>query len=91
MAKKVKFKQCKMVKKEFGREVHTVSWIPEKFAVVGKVLKLKNKEGEWDDGYVVESASSEAIDEPPDPRQSIRGHRKATGDSLPKERQNEKG
>lgn len=31
----------------------TVSWIPEKFATVGKVLALKDRAGEWTDGWEV--------------------------------------
>lgn len=65
------------------------SWIPERFAVVGKVLKLKNSDGEWDDGWVVTLASKTRIaDESlPDYHDEIKGHRKATGDSQPKIKQ----
>jgi len=32
-----------------------ISWIPEKYAVKGKPLKLKNRRtGEWVDGWVVQ-------------------------------------
>jgi len=34
-----------------GKKIKT-SWIPEKFAIVGKVLKLKEN-GEWEDGWEV--------------------------------------
>lgn len=30
-----------------------VSWLPAKFAKLGKVLKLKNSAGNWDDGFLV--------------------------------------
>lgn len=87
MSKKTRYKQCKLVKTEKaeGRSHVRVSWIPEKFAVVGKVLKLKENDV-WIDGFVVEFAGEDAIDEPPDMNKAIRGHRKATGDSLPKEK-----
>ena len=32
----------------------TVSWIPEKFAVVGKTIKLKD-DNKWEDGWIVQS------------------------------------
>ncbi len=76
-----------MVKTEQGCQHVRTSWIPEKFAEVGKVLKLK-EDGVWIDGFVVEFAGEDAIDEPPDPRKVIRGHRGRTGDSLPKEKNN---
>lgn len=59
-----------------------VSWIPAKFAKVGQVLKLKDN-NEWDDGWIVEwTGFTEQHLE--DPRKAIREHRKRTGDSLPK-------
>ncbi len=66
--------------------VERVSWIPEKFAEVGKVLKIKNDDDEWVDGWVVKSASRDTIDELPDFGKSVRGHRGRTGDSMPKEK-----
>lgn len=81
---KTKYKQCKLVKKTPTGQIETVSWIPEKFANVGGVIKLKNDDETWDDGYVVVSASETTIDEPPDYRKSIRQHKDRTGDSLPK-------
>ncbi len=86
MSKKTKYKQCRLVKKTQTGQVETVSWIPEKFAVVGGVVKLKKDDGKWENGYVVMSASEAAIDAPPDFRKSIRQHKKRTGDSLPKEK-----
>lgn len=35
------------------------SWIPEQFANVGKVLKLKNKNNQWNDGWIVEKIFGE--------------------------------
>jgi hypothetical protein len=84
MSKKTKYKQCCLKKKTETGSVQTVSWIPEKFANVGGVVKLKKDDDTWDDGYVVMSASEEAVDEPPDYRKALRQHKKRTGDSLPK-------
>lgn len=41
--------QCRL---ERGKS-YIVSWIPEKFAIKGKVLKLKNDFDKWEDGWCV--------------------------------------
>lgn len=75
------FVQCKLKK----GNTETVSWIPKKFAAVGKGLKLKDEHDNWSYGWVVVQTFSEVKDELiPDWRKSIRGHKKMTGDSLPK-------
>ena len=62
------------------------SYIPEPFCVVGKVLKLRDEDGEWNDGWIVETAGKDRVDGDrlPDYHKEIKGHRQATGDSLPK-------
>jgi len=64
---------------------HTTSWLPEEYAVKGKVLKLKKDDESWEDGWIVESAGDK-IDEKclPDFHREIKAHKKRTGDSLPK-------
>jgi hypothetical protein len=42
--------QCKLRR---VNGVITTSWLPQKYAVVGKFLKLKNDEGEWENGWEV--------------------------------------
>ena len=53
MGRKIKktdrHKQCKLQR---GDTV-TVSWIPAKFAVKGKYLKLKDEDGNWENGWQV--------------------------------------
>jgi hypothetical protein len=39
-----------------------ISWIPERFAVPGKYLELKNAE-KWENGWLVKSASKEMMPE----------------------------
>ena len=54
-------KQCTMERK-IGKEGKSVltSWIPEKFALKGGVLKLKDRStGDWTDGWVVESVGKQ--------------------------------
>ena len=58
MANETMYRQCRLQKKIEGGVRETMSYIPSKFAVVGRVLKLRNPEKEWDDGWRVVSASS---------------------------------
>lgn len=62
---------------------HT-AWIPEQFAKEGGVIKIKDDNGNWDDGWVIVFARDDAGPEPTPWWQLVRGHRDATGDSLPK-------
>ena len=58
MAKKVNYRQCHLKKKDGTHVWEQVSWIPEPYCVVGKVLKLRDSDGNWDDGWKVVSAGS---------------------------------
>jgi hypothetical protein len=73
---KTTYKQCLLIK---DRQ-YQVAFIPSKFAVVGKILKI-----EGDDGWEVFTVG-QTVENPPDTNKSIREHRKHTGDSLPKEK-----
>ena len=37
-----------------GHNVVTISWIPETFAKKNKILRLKNEDGKWINGWIVE-------------------------------------
>lgn len=53
MAKKDFYIQCRLRKPlGYGGFSYRVAWVPEKFAVEGKTLKLKI-DGNWDNGWVV--------------------------------------
>ncbi len=87
MSKQVYYRQCRMRKDhKNGNYSEQVSYIPEPFCVKDKVLKLRDSEGNWDNGWVVTEVSSHRRldDDLPDPHQEIKGHRKATGDSEKK-------
>lgn len=56
MSKKTLYKQCRLVKNGITEQT---SWIPEEFAVNGKVIKIREN-GVWDDGWVVESSGGQA-------------------------------
>ena len=73
------FRQCKLQK----GDTYQVSYIPDCYAEIGRLIKLK--EGDiWESGWEVIEVSNNKTDCPPDYRKDIRGHRKTTGDSLPK-------
>ena len=88
MAKNTYYKQATMSRKAEESSTTQVSWIPEKWAKVDQVLKLKGDDDLWVDGWVVESVGETRLPENqlPDYRKMIRGHRKSTGDSQKKER-----
>jgi hypothetical protein len=62
----------------------TTSYIPLQFAKIGKTLRLRNEQGRWVDGWVVEIVGHTIVDGDgvPNYRKAIRNHRKQTGDSL---------
>lgn len=83
--KDVYYKQCHLTKKTKETTWEQTSFIPEEFAVVGKVIKIKEN-GVWDDGWIVKEAGSRRVHEDllPDSHTQVKRHRQATGDSLPK-------
>ncbi len=79
---KVYYNQCKL-KKENRYEV---SYIPHKYAKQGNVIKIKQDDETWEDGWIVEEVYSELVEEKllPDSYSEIKAHRKKTGDAMPK-------
>lgn len=79
------FKQCKLIKPTTTGMLVIISYIPEKHAVIGHTVKLKN-DNVWTEGWVVHEVYGNRIAESllPDSHDSIKQHRKNTGDSLPK-------
>jgi len=58
-----------------------VGWIPEKFAKEGGVIKLKNGDGTWSDGWIVDEVWGRLSEENlPDFHREIKWHLKNTGD-----------
>ena len=49
MKKETNYMQCALQRKDS----HHMAWIPEKFAVVGKFIKIKNDDDTWQDGWEV--------------------------------------
>jgi hypothetical protein len=46
--------QCLLTKFINGDCLKIITWIPEKYAIRNKVLKLKNETGIWTNGWVVQ-------------------------------------
>lgn len=79
----MKYSQCSLYRNTPEGKSKQTTYIPAKFAVVDKVLRLKNDEDVWENGWVVESTGTPIEEELlPDFHKAIRGHRKATGDSM---------
>lgn len=80
------YKQCSIERREGKSTISQVAWIPKKFSTVGGVIKIKNDDDTWTDGWVVKSVGSSELEERdlPDSHQGIKGHRKRTGDALSK-------
>ena len=85
MSRRIYYQQCRLVKKLPEGEMCQISWIPAKFAIQGKCLKLR-QDNVWDNGWIVEEvwSSKVADDDMTNSHDAIKQHRKATGDSLPK-------
>jgi hypothetical protein len=85
MSKKINYCQCRLQKTGKGVHWEQTSFIPEEFAVEGKIIKLRDKEGVWDDGWeVMETGAVHSEDNMPDWHSEIKHHRKNTGDAEPK-------
>ena len=86
MSKNVKYVQCAMRRNIAGGSVQTTSYIPQEFAKVGRVLRLKDDNVGWVDGWVVECVGDVIVegDGLPDSHKAIKNHRKSTGDSTPR-------
>lgn len=82
MARVVRYRHCQLVKPTATGEMVMVSWIPEPFAEVGRVLKLKQGKT-WDDGWVVRTAGANRLrgDQLPDFHELSKAHLRATGDA----------
>lgn len=80
------FHQCTLECQLEAAVARVVSWIPAKFAVRGKTLKLKDN-GVWTDGWKVMSVGTRLSKKQlPNPGAAIRRHRRRTGDSILKKK-----
>lgn len=85
MSKVIYFRQCRLEKKVENGHKCMVSYIPDQYATVGKVLKLRDSDKNWENGWVVTGAGNKLPeDKLPDFHEIIKGHLRATGDTEPK-------
>jgi hypothetical protein len=84
MPKIVFYRQCRLAKPTDAGELRQMSWIPDRFAVLDKVLQLREPDGKWDNGWVVTSVGSNRLrdDELPDFHEESKAHLRATGDAA---------
>ena len=82
--KDTSYRQARLKRSEGNKTIETVSWIPVKNAKVGHLVSLKDDNGVWSPDFTVVSIGAVVVDEAPDWRKAVRGHRKLTGDSNPK-------
>ena len=56
------FKQCELTRPQDGGLARMVSWIPERIALAGAVVRLKDPEtGSWTEGWTVENVTEPAV------------------------------
>lgn len=84
MSKKTTYTQCRLRREAESGHMETVSWIPSKFGKIGQIVDLKEDDGNWSRGWEIVLVGP-TIENPPDWRKLIRGHRKMTGDSTPRQ------
>lgn len=46
-------RQCKLSRQKNGKVEILVTWLPEEYAKVGKVLEIEMESGEWENGWAV--------------------------------------
>ena len=63
--KTIYYRQCGLERnRPDGNKEYMITWLPEKYAVAGKYLKLKTNETEkWVDGWMVQSVGDSRREE----------------------------
>ena len=83
MGREVYYRQCRLIKRTLVGQLIQLSWIPEPHATVGKMVRLREEDGSWNDGWLVSEAGTHRLtgDQLPDYHQISRAHLRATGDA----------
>lgn len=78
------YRHCVIRKKIPEGELQQHTWLPEQFAKIGKIIKIR-EDGVWNDGWEVKEASSSLLAEEnlPNFYKDSKSHLRGTGD-LPK-------
>ena len=53
MKRNEQYRQCRLVKRLREGQSVQMSYIPDEFAREGRVVKLRDEAGDWDDGWVI--------------------------------------
>jgi hypothetical protein len=57
MSKKYMMRHCTLEKRIKETTAHTTAWLPEKYAEIGRFVRLKQSNNSWVDGWEVKSVS----------------------------------
>jgi hypothetical protein len=57
------YRQCRLVKKIREGESIQTSYIPAEFAKEGRIVKLREGDGSWDDGWVIRIVGGSLTDD----------------------------
>lgn len=84
MAKVVYYRQCRLIRPVPTGEQVVVSWIPDLFADQDRVVKVKDADGVWSDGWRVAEVGSNRLParDVPDFHELSKAHLRATGDAA---------
>jgi hypothetical protein len=63
VAQEMMYRQCALEKREGKAVIKRVLWGPEKYAVLGKLVKVEEDNGEWSEGWRVVFVSKEVLPE----------------------------
>ncbi len=84
MSNTIQYRQCGLLR-ELPNDSTSfqVSFIPSRFSKPNQIVRLKQFDGQWQDGWKVVSVGTEVdADHLLDQHKAIKSHRKSTGDSL---------
>jgi hypothetical protein len=57
------YTQCRLVKKIRDGESIQTSYIPSEFAKEGRIVKIRDDDGGWDDGWVIRNVGGSLTEE----------------------------
>lgn len=80
MSKQTVYCQCRLVKSIPTGELVQMSYIPERFARLGKVLRLRDDERTWSDGWRVQLVGNAIVEDDLDARTNASRHYRCTKD-----------
>lgn len=83
MTKNTRYIQCSLRRQVADGTLRATSYLPQQFARPGGVVKLRDEQNKWTDGWIVEEVGQAilGLSEVPDAHKAIRAHRQQTGDS----------